>query len=300
MSPLVDLTPLPGTLTTTADAKLDTVDERAAARNTYITASGKGVGRYRSYILSNVDGDKIQLKGGTTGASFFGFIFWSKATLVPVGLLALPFLANHINRSKALAMAFARLDTATAEEYAEREKVYNEAVADLEKNATLIRETDVISLKPGETFTAVNRENMFAENYFTERHGFIQWTMGFEIRETQYNEAYNGNADFGQEIEDRTEVKNLATLVYKFFQPTTPPPEDFEIAEEEAGGTAITTGEPLVDGLAGLGADLRNLAAPLASILLMIGAMFILFMFRAPIQAVGTATGNLVSEAITR
>ena len=299
----MEFTPLPGATTAASDAKLDTVDERAAARDTYISASGPGIKTLGPYVWSITDGDQIQLKGGATGASFFGFLFWSKLNvLVPI---TNPMLANAIFRDHAgdnakVAKSFVRMDIAGKDTFAAAQTNFNDKVKELEKTADLIAETDVITLKPGETFTVINRENLFAKNFFTERPGFIQWSVGFEVRETQFNEAFDGNDEFGQEIEDRTKVKGLATQLFKFLKPTTPPPEDFEIAPEEEGGTVITTGDPLVDQLRGLGAGLAGLVAPLITILLMLAAMFLLFMFRSPIAAVGKATGNLVQEALTR
>lgn len=298
----MEFTPLPGDTTATTDAVLATVDERTAVRDTYIVGTGSGVRTLGPYVWSRSDGDQIQLKGGLTGASFFGFVFWSKINkLVPLNpVLAKAIFDAHKEASKKLARSFIKMDIADADTFAAEQKNHQDKVTQIEKFASIIKETDVITLKPGETFTVTNRENLFADEFFTERKGFIQWTMGFEVRETQFSEAFNGNAEYGQEIEDRTKVKGLATTVFKFLKPFTPPPEDFELAPEEEGGVTITTGDPLVDQIRGIGAGLAGMVAPLASIFLMVAAMFLIFMFRAPISAVGKATGTLVTEAISR
>lgn len=168
----------------------------------------------------------------------------------------------------------------------------------------VVYEADVITLNPGETFTVKNQEDYFATEYFTERKGFIAWGLAAEVRQRQFNEAYNGNDNFGSEIERATAVKGLATRLYKWFKPTTPPPTDFELLPEEEGGLTEVTDKPLVDQfsdlLGGLGQGVKDAAGLAVIVLGTILAIILMMMFRGPLQGAAGGLTDFVKESLAR
>ena len=309
---MVDLTPLPGDAEDgSTDAILDRVGDRIAVRDTYITSSGAGIKKIRSYVVSHKDGDEIQLRGGATGASFQGFFFWSKAGIVPPNVP----LTLHKNLSRDEGNQFAEATTRVLGQTAADQESVDAGFKALqairkeqdERGITVIHEDELISLEPGETFTVKNRENAIADEFFTEREGFIQWSFGFQVIETQFNEFNDFGADFGAKIERLTEFKGIATLLFTFLQPTTPPPVDIEFEPEEEGGFGITTGDPLLGGdgilaklFSGLGDTVKDAAGMAVIILGTIMAIFLMITMRKPLQgAVGGLT-DFVKESVSR
>lgn len=300
------------------DVVFETMSERIAARDTYITSSGAGVTKIRSYVVSVKDGDEIQLRGGSTGASFQGFFFWSKmdfdfSVISPVALLVFKNKKLNLNKdlSKREGRQFAEASTRILGETARDQENIDlafDALKDIRKlqddaGINVIHEDEMISLNPGETFTVKNRENAIADEFFTEREGFIQWAFGFQVWEGQFNEAFNEGDTFGAKIERLTKFKGIATKLFKLFRPLEGGPTDFEIAPEEEGGFAITTepiGAAVRDFFGGLGETLGPIVKAAVVVLVALAAFFLLIMFRVPLQSVASSLGDLVKDAVTR
>lgn len=309
---MVDLTPLPGDAEDgVTDPVLDRIGDRIAVRDTYITSSGAGIKKVRSYVVSHKDGDVIKLTGGATGATFQGFFFWSKAGIVPINVPLMLHKNLSRNEGNQFAEATTRVLGQTAADQESVDAGFDalKAIRKQQDDAgiNVIHEDELISLKAGETFTVKNQENFIADNFFTEREGFIQWSFGFQVIETQFSEANRDNDDFGAKIERLTEFKGLATTLFTFLQPTTPPPEDIEFEPEEEGGFGITTGDPLLgdDGIlsklfSGLGDTVKDAAGMAVIILGTIMAIFLMITMRKPLQgAVGGLT-DFVKESVSR
>lgn len=289
------------------DPVLATVNDRILARDTYITSSGAGIKKIRSYVVSVKDGDEIQLRGGSTGASFQGFFFWSK--------VAFAITDKNLNLNKDLSRRegrqFAEANTRILDQTAPDQENIDAAWDALEAirkdqddaGISVIHEDEMISLQPGETFTVKNRENAIADEFFTEREGFIQWAFGFQVTETQFNEVVDFKDDFGAKIERLTKFKGIATKLFKLFRPLEGGPVDFEIREEEAGGFEITTepiGAAVRDFFGDLGETLGPIVKAAVIVLVALAAFFLLIMFRVPLQSVASSLGDLVKESVTR
>ena len=306
---MVDLTPLPGAVVEDAEIVLDTVNLRQFYRDDYIVATGTGIENKRSCVMSFDQDDVIQLKGGTTGASFEFTFYWCKAAVF-LGARLFGNLTDNRRMSKRLMRAHCRWITVDREQetQADIDAAYK-ALEDAKKEAKdrgifVVYEADVISLMPGETFTVKNDEDYYAENYFTEPKGMIQWGLAAEVRERQYNVTFDGNDNFGSEIERATKVKGLATRLYKWFKPTTPPPTDFELLPEEEGGLTEVTDKPLVDQfsdlLGGLGQGVKDAAGLAVIVLGTILAIILMMMFRGPLQGAAGGFTDFVKESLAR
>lgn len=289
------------------DPVLATVGDRIAARDTYITSSGSGITKVRSYVVSVRDGDEIQLRGGFTGASFQGFFFWSKAGIVPIGVP----LTLHKNLSRDEGRQFAEASTRVLDQTASDQENIDaawDALRAIRKEQAdagikVIHEDEAISLNPGETFTVKNRENAIADEFFTEREGFIQWSFGFQVMETQFNEAWNEGDTFGEKIERLTKFKGIATTLFKLFTPLEGGPTDFTLEPEEEGGFGIERepiGAAVADFLGGLGKTLGPIVKAAAVILAALAAVFLLIIFRVPLQGAATSVGGLIKDAMVR
>jgi hypothetical protein len=301
---MTDLTPLPGAAEDSP--VLATQEQRIAARDIYIAATGGGITKINSYVVSHRDGDVIKLQGGTTGASFSGFLFFSLLKGAPLSpFLLQQGLDNNKRLSRQDARTFAKMTTAGADTYLEHEERLAEIRTEQGKvSISVIRENDNISLNPGEAFTITNNENAIADEFFAEIRGRVQWGIGFEVVETQYNESRDMNDDFGKEIEDRVAFKWLATTLYRFLKPFTPPPEDIEFGPEEEGGFEITTTDTLLGGIKDVFADfgdgVKDVAAMAAIILGSILAIFLMITLRKPIQGAAGGLTEFVKESISR
>ena len=289
------------------DPVLDRIGDRIAARDTYITSSGSGITKVRSYVVSVKDGDEIQLRGGSTGASFQGYFFWSKAGIVPIGVP----LTLHKNLSRDEGRQFAEASTRVLDQTASDQESIDAAWDALkairkkqdDAGINVIHEDEAISLNPGETFTVRNRENAIADEFFTEREGFIQWAFGFQVMETQFNEAWNEGDTFGEKIERLTKFKGIATKLFKLLRPLEGGPVDFELGPEEEGGFTITTepiGAAVRDFFGGLGETLGPIVKAAVVVLVALTAFFLIIMFRVPLQSVASSLGDLVTDAVTR
>lgn len=306
---MVDLTPLPGTAEDgSIDAVLDTVQDRIAARDTYIASSGGGIRNIRSYVVSHQDGDEIQLRGGETGASFQGFLFWSKVEFAITG--------KNLDLNKRLskeegnqfAEATTRVLGQTARDQENIDLAFDalRAIRKQQDDAgiNVIHEDELISLNPGDTFTVKNKENAIADEFFTEREGFIQWSYGFQVIETQFNEFNDSGADFGAKIERLTEFKGIATGLFKLIRVGRGGgPVDFTIAPEEEGGFQIeeeTILGGIRDALGDFGESVKDVAAMAAIILGSILAIFLMITMRKPLQAAAGGFTEFVKESVSR
>jgi hypothetical protein len=301
---MTDLTPLPGTAEDSP--VLSTQDAKEKARDIYIVGTGDGVRTVGSFIVSHRDGDVIQLKGGATGASFAGYLFWSVLKGVPIVPAVLQQgLDNNKRLSRQEAKAFAVLESASADTFLDAEKALKDIRDEQEKvDIQVIREIDNISLKEGETFTITNNEDFIADEFFTELKGRIQWGIGFEVIETQYNATIDFNDEFGKEIEDKTEFKGLATSLFKFIRAGRGGgPIDFVIDPEEEGGFQIEE-ETILGGirevLGDFGENVKDVAAMAAIILGSILAIFLMITMRKPLQAAAGGLTTFVQESISR
>lgn len=283
---------------------LATVNMRMFYRDDYIDRSGSGIEEIRSYVVSTDQDDVIKLMGGSTGASFNVIFYWVK-----VGSKLGSTVDDAPYISKKLIRAYCYMDTTVLGWTTTRQEDVDgryKAFEDAKKEASdlgcfVVYESDVISLLPGETFTIVNQENYYAKEYFTERQGFIQWGLAAEVKERQFNEAHYGNDNFGSEVERATKVKNLATKLYRFLKPGTPPPEDFTIQSEEEGGTLQEIlGDSLFDVFRGLGAQVLPWVQGALLIAAAVVAVILLIAFRAPLGALAEVSTDLLKGAMAR
>ena len=277
-----------------------TAEERVTNRDAYIEGSGSGISKVDGYVVSTSNGDKIVLKGGETGATFYGFFFWSKPKI------AFDILDQHVRLSKEEALAYAAWDEASADDFNDAQEALQKIRKEMKDryNINSVLEIDNISLVPGEIFTVKNREDYYAEKYFTERRGFIQWSIGFKVVQLSYNAGLDDNDEFGQEIEDAVDVKAFATKLYTILRPGQAPPTDFTVASEEEGGFQEQKGDPAID-LFGWWDDkafpaLKGLAKGALLVVAVVLFIYLLIVFRAPIRALIEHLTPMLIEMLKR
>lgn len=292
---------------------------RYEQRDNYIEVSGGGVkvwglragapeesyASVPAFVVSSEQGDVIKLKGGTTGASFEGFLFFSLFK----GIALMPDAVNllrNVKLSREEGAAYAMTQAATNENYAEREAVLTEIrKKQVEGDIKVIRDSEHISLKPGETFTITNNEDAISREYFTEMTNRIQWSIGFEVVTLSYDEGRDFNEEFGEEIEDQTEFKGLATRLFKFLRAGRGGgPTDFVIESEEEGGFQFET-ETFRDQFGDWWSEdavpwLRGMAKAALVVIVVILVVVLLYFGRAPFGAIAGWMALRLKEVLDR